>query len=255
MSIRFETVYDSSQSVDAVGTMKRRLLAPGRLMGTALSCVACAILIGTPPVAAQTSSALTPREIDEAIDWGTRGDPTPYLLHHSAQPDRINPVIVGAIYTPFLRVALAAKAARSAGRSFDASEVAPSLVEPVFYVAFRWYCCVDSVHGADLATWDPSTPPTDYKIAVPGDRFLGSHTQPRVMASPLWIKRDLSMLTSFGGDLPYGDVVLIAGYSLNVLSTSSDFVIYRQWHTATSPTEHTRILVGRVTPDELARWR
>ena len=65
---------------------------------------------------------LTSTEIDEAIAWGMRdapNDPAPYLLHHlRAAPERVNPVVVGAVYTPFLRVALAAKAARTDGRPF-----------------------------------------------------------------------------------------------------------------------------------------
>jgi hypothetical protein len=96
----------------------------------------------------------------------------------------------------------------------------------------------------------------DYKIAVPGDRVLRRKPQLRVTASPLWINRDLSLLASFGGDLPYRDVVLIAGYPLNVLSTSPDFVIYREWSSGTFPTgKTTSLLIGHVTPDDLMRWR
>src|SRR5207249_1674417 len=136
------------------------------------------------------------KEIDEAIAWGVDGDPTPYLLHHTGHPGKVNPVIVGAIYTPFLRVALAAKAARIEGRTFSPSDLTPKLVEPVIYVAFRWYCCVDPDHGSDLATWDPSRPPLDYKIAVPGDRAVRGRSWLRVTRSPMWINRDLSLLRS-----------------------------------------------------------
>src|ERR1700682_3033244 len=53
----------------------------------------------------------------------------------------------------------------------------------------------------------------------------------RVAASPLWIKRDWTLLASFGGELPYRDVVLIAAYPMSALSTGSDFIIYRRWST------------------------
>src|SRR5579871_1092548 len=72
-------------------------------------------------------SRLTPRDINEAIEWGLNGDPVPYLLHHLGEPGRVNPVIVGAVYTPFLRVALAAKAASQAGRSFAERDVSQVL--------------------------------------------------------------------------------------------------------------------------------
>src|ERR1700737_1758941 len=79
--------------------------------------VACAVL-SAPPLFAQASDTLTPKDIDEAITWGMDGVPSPYLLHHDGPPGKVNPAIVAAIYTPFLRVALAAKAALSAGRDF-----------------------------------------------------------------------------------------------------------------------------------------
>jgi CheY-like chemotaxis protein len=137
---------------------------------------ACAVL-SAPLLLAQASDRLTPRDIDEAVKWGMHGSPTPYLLHHKGPSGKINPVIVAAIYTPFLRVALAARAARSAGRDFASSDVTPRLIEPLIYVAFRWYCCVDREHGNDPASWDPTRPPVDYKIAVPGDRLVGTHSR------------------------------------------------------------------------------
>ena len=53
---------------------------------------------------AQPLETLTPKDIDNAIEWGTHGDPSPYLLHYegragAAGRDR-NPVIVGVVYTP-----------------------------------------------------------------------------------------------------------------------------------------------------------
>ena len=69
--------------------------------------VACALL--ATPVRAGSTGTLTSKQIDEAIEWGMNGDPAPYLLHHAGPPGRVNPVIVGAVYTPFLRVALAVR--------------------------------------------------------------------------------------------------------------------------------------------------
>jgi hypothetical protein len=217
--------------------------------------LACAVL-SAPPLFAQASDTLTPKDIDEAIRWGMDGEPTPYLLRHDGPPGKVNPAIVGAIYTPFLRVALAAKAARSAGRDFASGDVTPSLIEPVIYVAFRWYCCVDPDHGVDLASWDPSRAPADYQIAMPGDRVARSHSRLRVTASPLSISRDISLLARFGGDLPYRDVVLIATYPVSVLPSGPSFVIYRKWPSPSFPQgKTTSILVGQVTPEDLHRWR
>jgi len=137
-----------------------------------LPLAACAMLFSAPLVA-QPSPTLTPKDIDEAIQWGLTSAPSPYLLHHEdGRPGSgVNSVIVGAIYTPFLRVALAAKAARDKREDFTSADVQGPWIEPVVYVAFRWYCCVDADHGNEPATWDPSKPPVDYKIAVPGDKW------------------------------------------------------------------------------------
>jgi hypothetical protein len=220
-----------------------------------LAVCACALL-SAPPLFAQAPDTLTRKDIDDAIRWGMDGDPTPYLLHHEGPPGNSNSVIVGAIYTPFLRVALAAKAARSAGHDFASEDVTHSLIEPVIYIAFRWYCCVDPDHGNDLASWNPSTAPVDYKIATPGDRVARSHSRLRVTASPLSISRDISLLASFGGDLPYRDVVLIATYPVSVLPSAPNFVIYREWPSpSVRQGKTTSILVGKVTPQDVTRWR
>jgi hypothetical protein len=219
--------------------------------------VACAVLFAAPLVA-QPSATLTPKDIDEAIEWGLTGDPSPYLLHHQdGRPGNgVNSVIVGAIYTPFLRVALAAKAARDKRKDFTPADVKAAWIEPVVYVAFRWYCCVDRDHGDTPAEWDPSKPPVDYKIAVPGDSVLRGNPGLRVTVSPLWVRHDMSLLASFGGEPPYKDVVLLAAYPMSALSTSPDFVIYREWPSPTFPTgKITGLVLGRVTPDDLMRWR
>jgi hypothetical protein len=219
-----------------------------------LALLACVVL-SAPLLRAQTSDTLSARDIDEAIKWGMDGDPAPYLLHHKGLPGRANPVVVGAVYTPFLRVALAAKAARSAGRDFTSRDVTRSLIEPVIYVAFRWYCCVDPDHGADAESWDPTRLPVDYKIAMPGDPMAGSHPRLR-LTSPLWVSRDSSLVTSFGGALPYRDVVFVAGYPMSALTDGANFVIYREWPSPNVAQEpNATFLIGEVTPEDLTHWR
>jgi len=212
---------------------------------------ACALSFATLLVA-RAADTLTPRDIDEAIEWGMYGNPAPYLLHYIGRPEKVNPVILGAIYTPFLRVALAAKAAREAGRGFTRSDVPPTLIDPVAYIAFRWYCCDHD--RPDPESFDPFRP-FDYKLAVPGDKVLRAWGL-RATAAPLWIGRDVSLLASFGGELTYRDVVLIAAYPMSVLSTGHDFVIYREWPSPSDPRAMNReVRVGRVTRQDLTRWR
>jgi hypothetical protein len=121
-----------------------------------------------------------------------------------------------------VRVALAAQAARDAGGTITADDVAAKPIEPAVYVALRWYCC-DGNHGDSLSAYHPLTP-FDYRIVVPGEP---GPTGEGVTAFPLWVRRDLSLLKQFGGS-PYPDVVQLAAYPLWVLSQPTDFVVYRR---------------------------
>jgi hypothetical protein len=122
-------------------------------------------------------------------------------------------------------------------------------LEPVVYVAFRWYCCVDRDHGASLDTWNPFTPPFDYRIAAPSPRF-GRY---RVPAS-LWVQRDLSVLDPFGGT-PYRDVVLLAAYPLSVLWASPDFIIYHDMMDAQTGAPDVSMGIGHVSSTDVLTWR
>jgi hypothetical protein len=199
------------------------------------------------PLDAQAPPRLSPKMIAEAIERGTYGDPTPYLLRHAGGRTP-NPVIVGAIYTPYLRVALAARAARAAGRTFTEADVTPESIEPVFYVAFRWYCC-----DTDRPEKDSFNPlvPFDYKVARvrAGDGYAPTARSLQEAIPPLWIRRDVSLLDAFGGALPYDDVVLVVAYPMSALTTDADFVIFRDVSTG----RHIR--VGRVLASERAQWR
>jgi hypothetical protein len=192
---------------------------------------------------------LTAADVDDAIRLGETGQPAPYLLHNKQREDTVNNGVMAVVYTPFVRVALAAKVAWDEGRHLEKDNISPALLEPVAYVAFRWYCCVDSDHG-DRWNWHPRTPPFDYDVATPASaRGWG------VIARPLWVRRDLSLLDEIGG-IPYDDIVLIAGYPMSVLSQPSDFGIYRSWPSPIDPRhQDTGMIVGRVTAADVRGWR
>lgn len=218
----------------------------GRVQSTALwSCMFC--IASCLALGAQTSPSLSSTLIADAIELGTYGEPAPYLLRHAGGRTP-NSVIVGAIYTPYVRVALAARAARAAGRTFAEADVTPQLIEPVFYVAYRWYCC-DVEQNRD--TFNPFAS-FDYKLArVPSPATPSNLHQ---ASPPLWIRRGVSTLASFGGKLPYNDVVLVAAYPLNLLTTDHDLVIYRD-HVTDGRVTARNIRAGRILASELATWR
>ena len=76
---------------------------------------------GVASVSAQPTT-LSPTDIEDAIRLGWYHDPEPYLLRGPGLPwakTTEGRVTVGAVYTPFIRVALASKAARLTGRTFE----------------------------------------------------------------------------------------------------------------------------------------
>ena len=86
---------------------------------------------------AGSPQALTEKATEEAIAFGRDGTPRPYLLRHTPGGIKPNPVILGNIYTPFIRVALASYKATLEGRRLSVSDVDTTLIEPLLYVAVR----------------------------------------------------------------------------------------------------------------------
>jgi hypothetical protein len=90
--------------------------------------------------------ALSRGEIAAAIEWGRTARPEGYTLRNSAGQR------VGALYTPYLRVALAARFAAERNQPFNPHDVSPRVIDPrgqaasgeaIVYIAMR-------VDGTDL---------------------------------------------------------------------------------------------------------
>ncbi|MGH8637175.1 MAG: hypothetical protein ACREUZ_08585 [Burkholderiales bacterium] len=69
--------------------------------------------------------SLTRDEIAAAIEWGRTARPEGYTLRTSAG------VRVGAVFTPYLRVALASRVAAESNQPFAPEDVTPQLIDPV----------------------------------------------------------------------------------------------------------------------------
>jgi hypothetical protein len=190
---------------------------------------------------------LTMQDVEEAIRWGEDGIPSPYLLHHAQTQGTTSNVVVGVVYTPFVRVAFLSKAAHDEGRRLAPEDIPASVLEPVVYIAFRWYCC-DVDHG-ELNSYHPLSP-FDYHIATGGSPpgLRGVRTR------PLWVTGDLTPLAAFGG-VPYSDAVLLAGYPISALNEPSDFVIYRNISNPSNGNPGTLMEIGRVTTADVLKWR
>ena len=207
-----------------------------------LAATTAVLLAAVVALTAQTR-ALSRAEIDAAIALGETGEPRPYLLRHQGQPD--NPVVVGAVYTPFLRVAFLSRAARDRGERLDPASLDPRVLEPLVYVAFRWYCCEDDPTGA-LAVAEPKV--LMLPVAPRAPQFVNVMDRHGAVR-PIWSRKGSAVLESFAGSPPYDDIVLVAAFPSGVLEAGRPFVIYKDSGTRQS------IRTGVVRADDAFAWR
>lgn len=189
------------------------------------------------PVATQPQ--LARQEIQTAIDFGATHEVTPYLLKHAWGSTTDN-VVVGAVYTPFLRVALASHAAAAAGRHLDIDHVPPELTEARLDLAIRWY-----VHVPCRSSSKPGVVAARRGSTGPAGKLDGT---------PPSSTRPTSWLNSFGGQLPYDDVVFVASYPMEFLRDDIDFFVVLEG-VGENGLPCQSIEIGRIPSADLKNWR
>jgi hypothetical protein len=195
------------------------------------------VATGTIPAAAQPV-ALDARALADAIAWGRSGDPEPYRIFHAPGEGR-NWKVVGLAYTPYLRVALAARAAAHAGVALDPGTLPAWLVAPVVYVAVRWYAPCGGA-GADRGLSVKATTPDATLSRV----VFGTDGIPpiRVFAP--------AMLKQLNDPPPFDDIAHVVTYPLELLRQDTDLVVFKQ----DSP-EQLCAERGRILRSSTEKWR
>jgi hypothetical protein len=148
------------------------------LVMTALTCMLFQVGIAATLQRSGIRSQLSERDIADAIEFGTVGRPEPYVIRHAAPKDVPNTLsrIVAAVYTPYIRVALVARASANSGARLLQSAVGYDLTQPIAYVVYRWTCCDDGV--SDVTRQAP------IRVAAPGvERFSDRSTAPAVVGT------------------------------------------------------------------------
>jgi len=221
------------------------------VQGAKITVAAVLLLCAVTPVATTPAYELTIEDVNAAIAFGLSGDPGPYPLRHWERPNRISDVLVGAIYTPFVRVALAARDLRAKGITPTADGIPREAKTPTVYIAFRWY---ESNSEAAVQGWLGSP----YMIAdkLTYKRPFPAGQEVRLPEPPLWVDTTLATLSDFGGP-PFADTVSVAAYPIGTLLALPNFVVFREF---TEPGAQrvrtaTEVRVGRILPEELAGWR
>jgi hypothetical protein len=194
------------------------------------------------------AGALTRPDVEAAIALGERVVPEPYRLRHAGRPD--NPTVVGAVYTPFVRVAFLARAAFERGRHLQADDIASEWTSPLVYIAFRWYCCDNGVPpeaASAIAAAEPRVvmlplarrAPESVPFRVDGARHV----------NPVWSRPGTALLDAFGAPPPWDDIALVAAFPVDVLEQGRPFVVYKDTGRGQS------IRIGVVRAADAASWR
>lgn len=206
-----------------------------------------AVLVGVAATLTAQPRSLARADVEAAIAFGETGQAQPYLLRHQGRPD--NPVVVGAVYTPFLRVALLASAAADRGAHLVPDEIDARWLEPLVYIAFRWYCCDPARGEADaLRSVEPQV--VMLPIAERAPQFVRFTTDGRQGAvPPVWIRRGTAAVEAFGAQVPYDDVVLVAAFPSNAIQSGRPFVIYKDRGDVAARR------TGVVRPADVLAWR
>jgi len=187
----------------------------------------------------QSHVGLSREDIKKAIAFGSFGDPKPYSLKD---------VELGAVYTPFLRVAFAAHQARRNGALLDAADINDRILEPIAYIAFRWPCCDDGyvppagvVSSPIFTKWTAIPPSRRSPGALP---FVADWWRNGV--DPLWVSAGGSVLSTFGATAPFADTVMVAAFPLSCLTSDHRFVLYKQWRSQEDVVVRSIVYYGQV---------
>jgi hypothetical protein len=170
-----------------------------------------------------------------AIEYGTSRVPSPYELKEKS--GRVN----GAVYTPFVRVAFAARALTQAGRPVTIADIPSSAVQPVTWFAMRW--------GPE----DQVRVPAEAAANALGVVLSGPHVPEATQ--PVWTSRDLGVLTTFGAPVPFDDAAIVAAFrNTDVRAGLSVFAFVMR----TGPRQRgwiASVRGGHIEESDLAVWR
>jgi len=161
------------------------------------------VLAQVPPAATSTpltTGSLTDLEVNDAIQAGLRGEVAPRGLYFDKRVD-----VTAVAYSPRARIGLAARLARSEGKTFTAADVPVDWRAPVLWVAFR-----DERKGDSSASLHA---PMIEACVSQNSGCIGS-----TVVKSLWLSHDPAQLLSpVTRTLPYRDVAIIVAFPVAAL--------------------------------------
>lgn len=207
-----------------------------------LPAVVFVIFVVSLPARSHAETTLSLAEVQAAIDWGiSHDDIGPYLLHH-AEGDGTNAVVVGAVYTPFVRIALMSRRAFLEGQRLEPADLPAHFAESRIDIAARWY---PKMGGCALHDQ------TNVIVAPKGVGVAAALQRGGRLPS---VVRDASWLRFFAPEPPYPDIAVVVSYPMKILRDDVDFLVWREG-ASDRGLPCTSIETGRMPSAERNHWR
>jgi hypothetical protein len=172
------------------------------------------------------------------VKRGEQRRPEPYWLYPRPGPR----TATVAVYTPFIRVALAAHTAIQRGHRLSMSTLPPWIVESDVQVVVRPQ---NTTFAAQLSPEDLSLTKTPMTQIVLAPRGRGPYPDG---IPPKWMTTDLSYLDAVGGP-PFTDAVAAAAFDPALMMRNVD--VYGYWRKE----NHFIPSHGFLDPNEVRNWR
>ena len=218
-----------------------------RLCGRLFALFLC---MGSAATGAQAPPPISPDVVNAALAAAKApAPPAPYVLKGPSTPVTRNAPLdpevaktldpnkiltFGAVYTPFIRVALLARRAADAGKPFSAADIPPEIQESLTYVAALPWERTD-VTGPDRLV------DVDYVIITPP----GSTDRAQII-QPVWVKPDTSQLRGLlGPAVP--ERAMLAAFPSSAIQAGKEFVIVYGGSVYAQRVE--------IRPQDVSSWR
>ena len=186
------------------------------------------------------SAYLNERSIQEAVEWGNAGKARPYHLYSKgfkAEPSM-------AVYTPFVRVGMAAQEARRRGGSIEVTRLPAWVTEATVHVVVRPPHRVDetTLKAFPGASSLKDVPIAQIGLSSPQGAIFHNYI------APISVVRDLSYLDIFGGK-PFDDAAAAAVFEPMQMTRGVD--VYGWWRNE----NHYYPSHGVLETNEMSTWR
>ena len=205
------------------------------LLGCAMPCLQMGVV-------GEQSNPLRQRAM-AAIEAGTQAEaPEPYWLRHaSMSSDDVGNAVVGAVYTPFSRVAFAAWERKRHGQALSIADAEALIADNRLYVALRW--------RGDLGELDPGTMQIRALPRATETFSEGRSTKPLVWFDGAQARAVL------GSAPPWEDVGAVAVFPAQTFTPEYDFVIFKSAFDSENMLVRRQVGRARIKRADYARWR